>query len=58
VRYTAKMGRTGRVCALFVVGLLVEARLRKCKRLPEAYTLTDENGTNLYFYKPLEIVSA
>jgi predicted DNA-binding protein with PD1-like motif len=43
---------------LSVVGLLREARLRNCKRLPEAYPITDENRTYLSFERPLEILSA
>ena len=43
---------------LSVVGLLERARLRNCKRLPEAYPITDENRTYLSFERPLEILSA
>jgi len=39
------------------VGLLKQARLRNCKRLPEEYPITDANRTYLPFEKPLEILS-
>jgi predicted DNA-binding protein with PD1-like motif len=43
---------------LSVVGLLERARLRNCKRLPDAYPITDENRTYLSFDKPLEVLCA
>ncbi|MBC8225391.1 DNA-binding protein [Candidatus Bathyarchaeota archaeon] len=39
------------------VGLLKQARLRNCKRLPDEYPITDANRTYLSFEKPLEILS-
>ena len=39
------------------VGLLKQAKLRNCKRLPDEYPITDANRTYLSFEKPLEILS-